>query len=204
MDDRVLRGMAKWPDVPAVYGWLGLDRRGNWLLQGEPIGNKDIAAYIARNYERDSAGRWFFQNGPQRVFVELQYTPFVYRVTDPETAITLEAHTAQRATALSGAWIDEQGAMLIETEHGIGLLDDRDLDTMLGALIDANDTALAEEALDDVLAAIQKGEDAPLWLKLGDCNVKVRPIRSSDVPNRFGFEPLPAPNQPRETADAAP
>jgi hypothetical protein len=193
--------MAKWPDVPAVYGWLALDRRGNWLLQGEPISSKDITAYIGRNYERDSEGRWFFQNGPQRVFVELEYTPFVYRVLNPESAIALEAHTGQRATALSGAWIDEQGAMLVETEHGIGLLDDRDLDTMLGALIDANGTALADDALDDVLAAVAKGEDAPLWLKVGDCNVKVRPIRSSEVAGRFGFEPRPAATQPRETAE---
>jgi hypothetical protein len=196
--------MAKWPDVPAVYGWLALDRRGNWLLQGEPISNKDVAAYIARNYERDSAGRWFFQNGPQRVFVELHYTPFVYRVINPESAIGFEAHTGQRATAVSGAWIDEQGAMLIETEHGIGLVDDRDLDPLLEALIDANGTALPEDALDRVLAEVEKGQDGPLWLKVGDCNVKVRPIRSSELAGRFGFDPRPAPNQPRETAPASP
>ena len=27
MDDAVLRSMAKWPNVPDVYGWLSLDRR---------------------------------------------------------------------------------------------------------------------------------------------------------------------------------
>ena len=37
MDETGLRSMAKWPNVPAVYGWLTLDRRGNWLLQGERI-----------------------------------------------------------------------------------------------------------------------------------------------------------------------
>ena len=51
MDEQVLRGMAKWPNVPAVYGWLALDCRGKWLLQGEPIGNPTVTAYIARNYE---------------------------------------------------------------------------------------------------------------------------------------------------------
>jgi hypothetical protein len=29
MDEMVKRGMARWPDVPDVYGWLSLDRRGN-------------------------------------------------------------------------------------------------------------------------------------------------------------------------------
>jgi len=33
MDQTVLRSLAKWPEVPAVYGWLALDRRGNWLLR---------------------------------------------------------------------------------------------------------------------------------------------------------------------------
>ena len=202
MDDRVLRGMAKWPDVPAVYGWLALDRRGNWLLQGEPISNTAVTTYIARNYERDSEGRWFFQNGPQRVFVELQYTPFVYRVMTSQSSMAMEAHTGQRVTAVSGAWIDEQGAMLLETEHGIGVVDDRDLDTMLGALIDANGTALAERALDDSLALVQKGEEAPMWLKIGESDVKVRPIRSSEVADRFGFQANPAPSPSHEAAAA--
>ena len=82
MDDIVLRGMAKWPNVPAVYGWLSLDRRGQWLLQGERISNPTVTAFIGRNYERDERGCWFFQNGPQRVFVQLDYAPLVLRVVD--------------------------------------------------------------------------------------------------------------------------
>ena len=46
MDEMVVRSMAKWPDVPDVYGWLSLDRRGNWLIRStsatpsfERIGN---------------------------------------------------------------------------------------------------------------------------------------------------------------------
>jgi hypothetical protein len=195
MDDLVLRGMAKWPDVPAVYGWLALDRRGNWLLKGEAITNTAVTSYIARNYERDGAGHWFFQNGPQRVFVELAYTPFVYRITGAEGPISLETHTGARATALSGAWLDEQGAMLLETEHGVGLVDDRDLDTMLTALIDAKGAVLDEHALETAMSLFQRGDEAPLWLKLGDSNVKVRTSGSSDVPARFGFDPRPAPSE---------
>src|SRR5579859_7246871 len=83
MDDSVLRSLAKWPDVPAVYGWLALDRRGNWLLRAtgaerfERIANRALREFIARNYEVDSRGCWFFQNGPQRVYVRLAYTPYV-------------------------------------------------------------------------------------------------------------------------------
>ena len=38
MDEDVLRAMTRWPDVPAVYGWLSLDRRGRWLIRGETLG----------------------------------------------------------------------------------------------------------------------------------------------------------------------
>ena len=71
MDEVVLRAMAKWPNVPAVYGWLALDRRGNWLIKRETIANDGLNAFISRNYLHDEAGQWYFQNGPQRVYVEL-------------------------------------------------------------------------------------------------------------------------------------
>ena len=77
MDEAVARSMARWPNVPAVYGWLSLDRRGNWRIKGERIGNAALRDFIARNYLADERGCWFFQNGPQRVFVELAYTPLV-------------------------------------------------------------------------------------------------------------------------------
>ena len=186
MDDQVLRGMAKWPDVPSVYGWLALDRRGNWLLRGEPITNVTVTAYIGRNYERDADGRWFFQNGPQRVFVELAYTPFIYRASG-EPILALETHTGKRATAVSGAWMDENGALVLETEHGVGVVHDHDLDTLLPAMIDANGAPLPEETLDEVMALLEDGREAPVWLKIGDANVKVQPLRSEDVPERFGF-----------------
>jgi len=203
MDDHVLRGMARWPNVPAVYGWLGLDRRGNWLLQGDPIDNLLVTAYIARNYERDGQGRWFFQNGPQRVFVDLEYTPLVYRALNAsDQALTIEAHTARPVGALCSVWIDEQGALLLETEHGIGVLHDRDLDSALPALIDANGSALPEDALEDVMTLLQGGNVAPVWLKLGDQNAKVEPIRSGEVPARFGYIAHPADPAPQEPVAA--
>jgi len=77
MDEIVLKSMAKWPDVPDVYGWIALDRRGNWRIKDERILNPAIGEFISRNYDSDERGRWFFQNGPQRVFVSLAYAPFV-------------------------------------------------------------------------------------------------------------------------------
>ena len=48
-----------------------------------------------------------------------------------EAPLALESHTGRPVTSLSGAWIDEEGALLIETEHGVGVIHDRDLDKML-------------------------------------------------------------------------
>src|SRR5262249_54628790 len=128
MDDLVLRGIAKWPDVPAVYGWLSLDRRGHWLLTGERIANPAVTAFIRRNYEPDERGCWFFQNGPQRVFVHLDYTPLVLRtVGTAEDAPELETHTGKRLASVHGAWLDEDGSLLLATDLGLGLVDDRDL-----------------------------------------------------------------------------
>jgi hypothetical protein len=194
VDEQVLRGLAKWPDVPAVYGWLGLDRRGNWLLQGSPITNPTITAYIGRNYEREADGCWFFQNGPQRAYVELDYTPFIYKaVTPAEAPLAIESHTGKRAALVDGAWMDENGALLLETEHGIGLVDDRDLDIVLAALAGPDGEALSEDALEERLQRVQEREDAPVWLRLGRSSAPVRSIRSSEVPQRFGFVAKPAP-----------
>ena len=35
MDDIVRQAMAKWPNVPDCYGWLGLDTRGNWYMRDD-------------------------------------------------------------------------------------------------------------------------------------------------------------------------
>jgi len=129
MDTGVLRGMAKWPEVPAVYGWLALDRRGNWLLK-EPaterfgrIGNDVLRAFIGRNYAADEHGRWFFQNGPQRVYARLAYTPLVMH---HEGDAVLD-HCG-RPVRVAATYLDDEGSVLILGEHGVGLLDDRDLE----------------------------------------------------------------------------
>jgi len=97
MDPIVIQAMAKWPSVPNVFGWLSLDRRGAWLIKGDRIANTGVTEFIGRNYAEDDQGRWFFQNGPQRVFVKLECTPLVVRVVGAEGApLKLEAHTGER------------------------------------------------------------------------------------------------------------
>jgi DUF2946 family protein len=128
MDPQVLRSLAKWPDVPAVYGWLALDRRGNWLLREAAdgrfgrIGNAALREFIARNYAADARGCWYFQNGPQRVYAKLAYTPFVMHFQGDalfdQCGATVE---------VAAEFVDDEGSVLVQGRRGIGLLDDRDL-----------------------------------------------------------------------------
>jgi hypothetical protein len=128
MDPAVLRSLAKWPDLPAVHGWLALDRRGKWLLK-EPaaerfgrIGNAALRDFISRNYAADELGCWFFQNGPQRVYARLAYTPLVMHYEGD----ALFDHCGRPVRA-AATFLDDEGSVLVLGELGIGLLDDRDL-----------------------------------------------------------------------------
>ena len=122
MDAVVAQAMAKWPNVPAVYGWLALDRRGNWLIKGERIANHALRDFIARNYEADDEGRWYFQNGPQRVYVSLAYTPLVVHYEGE----SLLDHCG-RPFAPERTYLDDEGSVLVEGGGRVALMDDRDL-----------------------------------------------------------------------------
>ena len=193
MDEIVLRAMAKWPNVPAVYGWLALDRRGNWLIKRETISNDALNAFISRNYLPDDAGCWYFQNGPQRVFVDLDYTPFVYRATNDLTKpLALATHIGDEVNTVLGAWIDEQGTVLMHTDRGIGIIHDQDLDPLLlASTIDVNGNVIEENAFDELLEVIEHQRPIPLWIQFRDSNVRLEPIHAADVPKRFSFNPHP-------------
>jgi hypothetical protein len=123
VDEIVARSLAKWPNVPAVYGWLSLDRRGNWLIKNEKIGNLALREFICRNYMADPLGCWYFQNGPQRVYVSLAYTPFVVHHQGDELV-----DQCGRPFVAGETFLDEEGSVLVSGPSGIALLDDRDLE----------------------------------------------------------------------------
>lgn len=123
MDEIVARSLAKWPNVPAVYGWLELDRRGNWLIQGQRITNQALREFIGRNYAADTEGRWYFQNGPQRVYVKLAYTPWVVHYEGDQLS-----DQCGRPFRVEEVLLDDEGSLLMRGPQGIALLDDRDLE----------------------------------------------------------------------------
>ena len=147
MDDIVKAALLKWPNVPHCYGWLALDARGDWYMRddriqhrgpfpqvkGSRIDHDKLLAFIQRNYSHDEAGAWFFQNGPQRVYVELEAAPWVWRVERVDTVkeapgghFTVHSHTGLPAQ-VQASWLDENGRLFLATDIGLGLVHTMDM-----------------------------------------------------------------------------
>jgi hypothetical protein len=187
MDDIVRQALAKWPNVPACTGWLMLDRRGNWRMRDEaaqasgspgvPIRHEALLGFINRNYDADELGQWFFQNGPQRVYVELGYTPWVVRLSADANGVLALQDQAGGVFAPSAAFADEDGGILFadhSTPARIAVLHDHDLQ------IFADHATLADDSM--------SGEfrwNAQLVLPL-------QIVRRGEVATRFGFVSSPA------------
>ena len=206
MDDIVKQALAKWPNVPNCYGWLGLDARGNWYMRddraqaagpfsgenpgamavafssppagspratdgrlkaadsakggprqskGSLLKHEKLIDFIQRNYESDDSGQWFFQNGPQRVYVELELTPWVWRISlDSNGGFSVAGHDG-RPASVKLCVLDELGRVYLDTDAGFGLIHTQDVD-------------LAARAV-----------EAGLWHPLD--------MRSGELPSRFGY-----------------
>jgi len=180
MDDIVKQALKKWPNVPHCYGWLALDARGDWYMRddrtqaagpfpqikGSRILHEKLREFIHRNYTSDDAGSWFFQNGPQRVYVELEAAPWIWRVSRGEQSdgsVTVVSHTGQAAN-VQGAWLDEHGRLYLAADIGLGLVH-----------------ALDMEAAADAI-------EAGAWVP--------QETSFAELPRRFGYRLSPAATQP--------
>lgn len=198
MDEQVLRSLIKWPKVPDCFGWLALDRRGQWRmvdefaqqnhLPGQVIQHAALNEFISRNYASDQSGRFFFQNGPQRVFITLAATPWIVRIipsTQGSNLITQCRTPLKPSAALS----DENGNIYIvgsieqtiyknlksqqfeiKDHVSIALLHDHDLDLF------SEMAKLREEACSFGGSWNWHGEQLPL-----------DPIHSEELHEKFGF-----------------
>lgn len=191
MDSSVIQGMARWPNVPACFDWLELDRRGQWRLgpqaPRQAVNHTGLSEFIGRNYEHDASGRWFMQNGPQRVYAVLEYTPWVYRL---DAAGQLLSHTGVKTEPL-GAWLDDQGNLLLESPLGIGVLDDRDLPALLPLFCSESGHALTDAELEAFICAGNPSLGALRW---HDKLVPLGCISQQQVATTFGFQPRPSAN----------
>lgn len=185
MDDIVKQALAKWPNVPHCTGWLLLDRRGQWRMRdeaaqaagelGDAIRHDALIGFINRNYESDDTGQWFFQNGPQRVYVELGYTPWIVRLSAIDGELAL---TDQRGATFEPAqvWLDDEGGILFSDASSparVAALHDHDLD------------------LFSTHASLDEGEHGIFHWRAGS-DLPITPIARAEVADRFGFVTSPA------------
>jgi hypothetical protein len=202
MDEQVLRSLIKWPNVPNCFGWLALDRRGQWRMRdkfaqanqlaGSVIQHTTLNEFISRNYACDSLGRYFFQNGPQRVFITLDATPFIVRIipTDngpqllsqcgteinPQSALSDEKGNIYITGLISQSLSDQiDSALFTKTESlSVALLHDHDLDLF------SDQSKVLEDACSFRGSWQWNGKDLP-----------IEPIYSTELSERFHFVKVP-------------
>lgn len=198
MDEAVKAAMQRWPNVPAVYGWLSLDPRGNWHLHpegvaaqggpGEAITSPQINAFINRNYAAGPDGAWYFQNGPQRVYVRVDAAPLVLRVAD--AGIGLQTHTGQPVLAVSHWWLGGDDVLYAATGLGPGVLEDRDLARWLQTLRAGDGRSVLDLLEAEALPA------EGLAVAPADASLPPAPlarVADTDMAARLGFVRVPQP-----------
>ena len=204
MDDLVEKALARWPNVPAISGWLKLSMQGDWLLtgpvaEGLSISHPRILNFMARNYGCDPDGRYYFQNGPQKVYVHLAYTPWVYRIHPlAQGDLMLSTHTGL-VDWPQAMFQDEQGRVLIQGKLGIGLLHSSDIDLLAAGLQEAEEVvthraswAVPDADPDSLIAArtrLRRLDATAVGRR--ECTFTVHPIHSEDVAEQFKFDPNP-------------
>lgn len=197
MDPIVQQAMAKWPNVPHCYGWLALDARGAWRMRdqrtqaqqlpGERINNAALLGFIHRNYTHDDRGCWYFQNGPQRVYVNLELTPYIAH-TDPAQGFVLQHGEA--LTLIDSAWLMENGRLILQAGDKVAALDDRDLAECLAGLR-LDDAPVDDEQLLGWLASTSKRS---LILDFAGQRLPVQRIARAALAQHFGFVTTPQPD----------
>lgn len=197
MDEIVRQAMSKWPNVPHCFGWLRLDARGSWRMRderaqqlglaGEPIRHPALLAFIERNYGHDEQGRWYFQNGPQRVYVDIEWMPLILRTQAVQGGLPpLQLHSGEAFGAIEAAWMDEQGRLYLRAGERVAGVDDRDLAQLLPALQSAG--RHDEEAL---LRWLEGDDGIALNYCAGARDLPLQRVLAADITRQFGFVALP-------------
>lgn len=169
MDADTPAPLSRWPNVPACYGWLTLDARGQWRLGedgGELVRHAGLTAFLNRNYAATERGEWFVQNGPQRTYVTLTRAPYIVRL---DAGGAWQTHTGLAVRQITQVLVDAEGNAYLVCEHGLAGIDDRDLPALLAS-------AEADDEGTGALAATLGGRRLP-----------PDAIDADTLPGRFGF-----------------
>ena len=157
-------------------------------LPGQVITHTALNEFISRNYACDSLGRYFFQNGPQRVFVTLDATPWVARITPSENGLEMLTQCKNPIQA-SGALSDEGGNIYILGK--VKQLTDRDKNAAQFSTEDCQTVALLHDHDLDHFSELAKLREEACsfggsWNWQGK-QLPLDPIHSEELATRFQF-----------------
>lgn len=184
VDSSMRARFPNWPKEPLVFGALSLDQRGQWHIYGDIIRHADVRKRLNHHYHADNQGRWYFQNGPQRLYVDLAYTPWVFHL---DRDSQLRTQTGHRVQFVKSVWLDENGAMIFDSEHGPGLLREDALFSVLEKLCDRHGKSMCGNPLDPGLALYGQPTKPKLYLAWGGRRLPVGWIHSRIVGFKFKF-----------------
>lgn len=157
-DHFIQASLDKWPNVPTLYGWLSLTHDGQWRLHpktpvisatthehepGESISSPGLIRFLNNYYFEDKNGAWFFQNGPQRVYVALSAAPWILHLDTANTS-RLITHTGKEISHIHAWYLDEGGLFYAQTNLGFALVSGRDVAALIAYL------QITEEMLEDI------------------------------------------------------
>ncbi len=197
MDDIVKAAMLKWPQVPHCYGWLALDARGNWRMRdaqcqasenaGDKIHNTALVAFINRNYQSDEMGRYYFQNGPQKVYVDLACTPYICHYHQD---VGWQLHTGVTLPTPSAAHLLDDGHIVFAFAHSLAQVDDRDLVYAL-TLIRQDKLSLSDDTILNLLDQGAASEPLPtLSVEMDGQHLPLYRSQLTDLIAQLGIQTL--------------
>ena len=92
--------------------------------------------------------------------------------------------------------MDREGIIVLDTEHGAAVIDDRDVEAISVRLCDPAGRALDEDGVTTALERIQSGRDGALHVRYGTANVPLLPATAEEIAAQLAFvrdpQPLPA------------
>ena len=161
-------------------------------LAGNVIQHTALNEFISRNYAYDSLGRYFFQNGPQRVFITLDATPWVARIIPIKGGLQLLNQCGEEIKPQS-ALSDEKGNVYITGLITQSLSDKID-NTIFTRTALPSVALLHDHDLDLFSEQSKVQEDAcsfrGSWLWDG-IELPIEPIHSIELSERFHFVKSP-------------
>ena len=161
-------------------------------LPGQVINHQGLKEFISRNYASDDQGRFFFQNGPQRVFITLDATPWIARINSSDEGLQFLTQ-CDGAIEPTAALSDESGNIYIVGSINQVPYKKQDassfthVDRISVALLHDHDLAQFSE-----LATLHQAacSFAGSWIWQAR-QLPLDPIHSDELAARFQFVPVP-------------